>query len=65
MSVKKIRIYTDENVSNAIAKGLRRRGIDARSCHEIGNNGLKDIEQLDYAYKNEFVIFTLICSWRH
>ncbi len=58
MSLQKIRIYTDENVSNAIAEGLRRRGIDAQSCQEMRNHGLTDIEQLDYAYKNGFVIFT-------
>ena len=54
MEKQLIKIYTDESVPNAVAKGLRRRGIEAWSCSEIGNLGLSDEQQLDYAYENCF-----------
>lgn len=53
-----IKIYTNESVPVAIAEGLRRRGIDAQSCRDIGNYGLSDEQQFDYACKSGFVIFT-------
>ena len=33
---QKIRFHLDENVSNAIAEGLRRRGIDVTTTSETG-----------------------------
>lgn len=56
--LERIRIYTNESVSVAVAEGLRRRGIDAKSCRDVGNYGLTDRQQLDYACKNALVIFT-------
>lgn len=55
---QRIKIYTNESVHVAIAEGLKRRGIDARSCRDVGNYGLTDEQQLGYACKNGFVIFT-------
>lgn len=37
-----IRIYTNESIPVAIAEGLKRRGIDARSCCDVNNYGLTD-----------------------
>jgi predicted nuclease of predicted toxin-antitoxin system len=54
----KIRVYTDESVSVAIAEGLRRRGIDAFTALEAGSLGLTDEEQLIYAKKEKAIIFT-------
>ena len=54
----KIRIYTDESASVAIAEGLKRRGVDAFSARDAGNLGLTDEEQLIYASKEKFTIFT-------
>ncbi|MBW2154821.1 MAG: DUF5615 family PIN-like protein [Deltaproteobacteria bacterium] len=54
----KIRIYTDESVSVAIAEGLKRRGVDAFSARDAGNLGLTDEEQLVYADKEKVTIFT-------
>ena len=56
--LQRIKIYTNESVQVAIAEGLKRRGIDARSCRDIGNYGLTDEQQLDYACKSNLVIFT-------
>ena len=38
----KIRTYTDESTSVAIAEGLKRRGVDAFSTRDAGNLGLTD-----------------------
>ena len=54
----KIRIYTNESVSIAIAEGLKRRGFDALSARDAGNLGLTDEEQLIYASKEKVIIFT-------
>ena len=55
---QRIKIYTNESVQVAIAEGLKRRGVDARSCRDVGNYALTDEQQLDYACKNGLVIFT-------
>ena len=44
-----MRFYLDEDLAPAIAVGLRKRGIDAVSAHEVGNIGLGDTEQLAFA----------------
>jgi len=54
----KIRIYTDERTSLAIAEGLKRRGVHAVSSRDAGNLGLTDEEQLIYAGKERVTIFT-------
>jgi predicted nuclease of predicted toxin-antitoxin system len=53
-----IRIYTDESVDVAIAKGLQRRGIDAFSARERDKFGLTDEEQLIFAKEEKGAIFT-------
>ncbi len=53
-----IKIYSDEDVNIAITEGLKRRGIKAYSCQEVGNIGLTDEEQIDYANSNKLVILT-------
>jgi len=58
MKSERIRIYTNESVSVAIAEGLRRRGVEAKSCRDVGNYGLTDGQQIEYARKNNLVIFT-------
>jgi len=54
----KLRIYTDESASVAIAEGLKRRGVDAFSARDARNLGLTDEEQLTYAGKEKLTIFT-------
>lgn len=58
MATSKIKIYTDESVQVAIAKGLKRRGILAWSAYDIGNLGLTDEEQLEYANREKAIILT-------
>lgn len=53
-----IRFHLDENCSNAIAAGLRRRGIDVTTTHEVGLLGAIDEEQLAYCLSQDRVIFS-------
>lgn len=55
-----LRFLLDEDVSHRVAQGLRQRGIDAVSVHEIGrgNRRLPDEEQLIYAAKDGRVLVT-------
>ena len=46
---EKIRFHLDENVSNAVAEGLRRREIDVTTTPEKALIGVSDIAQLEFA----------------
>ncbi|MBW4632391.1 MAG: DUF5615 family PIN-like protein [Iphinoe sp. HA4291-MV1] len=54
----KIRFHLDENVSNAIADGLRRRGIDVTTTPEQKLISASDEEQLEFSLAEDRVIFT-------
>ena len=54
----KIKFHLDENVSNAIANGLRIRGIDTTTSVEALLIGVSDQQQLAYALSEKRVIFT-------
>ncbi|NJK56940.1 MAG: DUF5615 family PIN-like protein [Pleurocapsa sp. SU_5_0] len=54
----KIKFHLDENVRNAIAEGLRRRGIDVTTTPEQSLLGATDEEQLQFACSQNRVIFT-------
>jgi hypothetical protein len=44
MSQTQIKIYTDEDIANAIAKALKRRGFEVSTTLEHGNFELTDEE---------------------
>lgn len=54
----KIKFHLDENVSNAIAEGLRRRKIDVTTTPQSGLMGFSDVEQIKFAIAQPRVIFT-------
>lgn len=54
----KIKFHLDESVSNAIANGLRMRGVDVTTSPEEGLIGASDERQLAYALSQQRVIFT-------
>ncbi|WP_254172980.1 DUF5615 family PIN-like protein [Planktothrix pseudagardhii] len=56
--LNKIKFHLDENVSNAIANGLRMRGIDVTTSPEQGLIGVSDQQQLAYALSQQRAIFT-------
>lgn len=53
-----MRFYLDEDLSPAIARILRDRGLDTRSAHEAGMVGATNREQLDYAAGEGRVLVT-------
>lgn len=53
-----IALYLDEDVDKKLARQLREHHHDAVSTHEIGNTGLSDPLQLEYAIRNERAILT-------
>ncbi|MBP0016039.1 MAG: DUF5615 family PIN-like protein [Cyanobacteria bacterium SBLK] len=55
---EKIRFHLDESASNAIAQGLRRRGVDITTTPEQGMIGASDEEQIAFALPQKRVIFT-------
>ncbi|MGI0483553.1 DUF5615 family PIN-like protein [Geminocystis sp. CENA526] len=54
----KIKFHLDENISQAIANGLKRRGIDVTTTPEQNFIGISDEEQLFFAISQRRVIFT-------
>ena len=55
---QKIKFHLDENVRNAVAQGLRRRGIDVTTTPEQSLIGVSDEAQLIFAVSEGRVIFT-------
>ena len=55
---ERIKFHLDENVRNAIAEGLRRRGIDVSTTPEQSLIGVSDEAQLKFALSQNRVIFT-------
>lgn len=53
-----IRFHLDENCSQAIAEGLRRRGVDVTTTPEVGLLGALDEEQVAYCRAEGRVIFS-------
>ena len=54
----KIKFHLDENVSNAIADGLRRRGIDVTTTSDAGLLSASDAEQLAYTHQTGRMLVT-------
>lgn len=54
----RIKFHLDENISQAIANGLRRRGIDVTTTPEESLIGKLDEDQLAFAISKKRVIFT-------
>lgn len=55
---ERIRFHLDENVSHAVAAGLRRRGLDITTAVEIGLRAASDEEQLAFAFSQGRVLVT-------
>lgn len=53
-----IRFHLDQHVANAVAVGLRLRGIDTSTTHEAGLQDADDLAHIAYALAEGRVIFT-------
>jgi len=56
--VREIRFYTDEQVSKAVIRGLRDRGVDVLTTPEANNLHATDIDHLRFAWSEQRVLFT-------
>lgn len=54
----KIRFHLDEHIPNAIARGLRQRGIDVTTTVEAGLRTLSDDSQMAYICREQRVFVT-------
>ncbi len=54
----RIRFHLDENVSNAVAEGLGRRGINVTTTPEVELMGATDEAQIAFALAQQRIIFT-------
>jgi predicted nuclease of predicted toxin-antitoxin system len=57
--MERIKFYFDEHVPQAVADGLRRRGVDVLILQAAGRSGLPDAEQLDFASQQGRVMVTM------
>jgi uncharacterized protein with PIN domain len=55
---EKVKYYTDEHVARAVARGLRRRGVDVVTAPEADMLGATDEEHLRFATDQQRVVFT-------
>lgn len=53
-----LRFHLDENVDHAIAAGLRLRGLDVTTATDANLIAASDPEHIEYARREERVIFT-------
>jgi len=53
-----MKFYLDEDLSPKIAQILRKNGIDALSCHEVGMVGTSDLEQIKFAAREKRCLVT-------
>lgn len=55
-----VKLYLDADVTAAplLASTLRQRGFDVVSAVEVGNDGLSDREQFEYAIEHERALLT-------
>ena len=56
---KRVSFYFDEHMSNAVAEGLRGRGVDVLTTHEANRRGFSDEEQLAFAFQHGRVMVTM------
>lgn len=56
---ERIKFYLDEMVPKAVAAGLKARGIDCLRTSDAENLSQPDEDQLEFAAREGYVIFTL------
>ena len=60
-----MRFHLDEHVNQAIARGLRRRGVDVTTSVDVSLLGESDERHIEFARQNERVIFTQDVDYLH
>jgi hypothetical protein len=57
--MEQISFYLDEHIPNAVAQGLRRRGVNVLTVQEAGRSGFSDPEQLAFALSERRMMITM------
>jgi len=57
--MEQIKFYLDEHIPNAVARGLRRRGVEVLTVQDAGRSGLSDPEQLAFALSEQRMLITM------
>ena len=55
---EQIRFLLDEHVPAAVAVGLKQKGIEAATMHELGRRGLSDSAHVQFATEKGWVLVT-------
>ena len=55
---ERLRFFLDEHVHPGIADGLRRRGLEVTTCHEVGMRSRTDEEILGFCRERGYVLMT-------
>jgi predicted nuclease of predicted toxin-antitoxin system len=55
---ERIRFLLDEHVPVAVSTGLKQKGIEAATIHDLGRRGLSDSEQVEFAWEQGWVFVT-------
>jgi predicted nuclease of predicted toxin-antitoxin system len=55
---ERIIFYFDQHVQAAVARGLRRRDVQVLTAQEADRCGYSDLEQLEFAQANDYVLVT-------
>jgi predicted nuclease of predicted toxin-antitoxin system len=53
-----VKFHTDENVSQAVAQGLRNRGLDVTTTQDVGLQRARDEDQLAFALQESRAMVT-------
>lgn len=53
-----VRFFFDQHIAPAVARGLRRRGVDVLTAQEAGRCGLPDPDPLQFAGAEQRVLVT-------
>lgn len=57
--MEQIKFYLDEHIPNAVARGLRHRGVDVLTVQDSGRSGLSDPKQLAFALSEQRMMITM------
>jgi hypothetical protein len=53
-----IRFYFDQHIPSAVARGLRRRGVEVLTAQEADRCGVSDLDQLQFSTQQRRVLVT-------
>lgn len=55
---EQIRFLLDEHIPAAVSAGLKQKGIEVSTIQELGRCGLSDLDQLEFAWREAWILVT-------